>query len=149
VPSSASITEVPAIVHRDDGVEGRGIRREYGADRGALESREQVARRAREPRRVRAHGDRDVCAALREHARGDEAIAAIVAVPGQHQHAHRQCPTETCFECVRDPAARALHQGRDGGARRDRGLIDGAHLGGRQEMHRDLSDADRAPAHRS
>jgi hypothetical protein len=74
-------------------------------------------------------GDADGCAQLGEHARGDIAVAAIVAGAAEDQDGVRSRQT---VDRVRDRGARAVHQRIDRDAGCDHRILGRAHLGGGQ-----------------
>jgi hypothetical protein len=88
-------------------------------------------------------------AVLRQHARRDEAVAAIVAGPGRHQHP--AWPAEAPRDPLGHRPAGRVHQGDPRDAAGDRRPVGARHLVGGEQLdhHGDLTRAESAPANGS
>jgi hypothetical protein len=81
---------------------------------------------------VAVESDRDVVEPAPEPARGDERIAAVVARPGEHEHARRRADQHVARDvCRREP--RALHERLARGGALDRAQV--YHTPDRLEAH--------------
>ena len=123
-PSSGRARPAPnsAVDHQP----GAGDQRRVEGQRLALPRRGRHGGVAAQPLARAEQGDPHRPAAPGEMARGDEAVAAVVAGAAQHE---RRAGREACADRPGDRRARVLHELDARHARGDRGGIGGAHLG--------------------
>ena len=141
--------ELPGVERRGQGGQFARVTHVLHPHARVLERGEHGAGRGGEPRGRHAHRHRHPRAACGQHARRHQAVAAVVASARQHEHAQGHGRTKAAFEGIGHGLPRALHERRDRCAGGDRGVVDGAHLGGRQQVHQWRRPRERASPFRS